>query len=92
MATHSGILAWRIHGQRSLVGYTPWGRRDSDMSGATQHAHISKGRTKKWTYVRYREQTCVCQAGDGEKEKNGEEGQKAQTSSYKINKFHSDLG
>ena len=27
MATHSSILAWRIHGQRSLVGYSPWGRR-----------------------------------------------------------------
>ena len=26
-ATHSSILAWRIHGQRSLVGYSPWGRR-----------------------------------------------------------------
>ena len=25
MATHSGILAWRIHGQRSLVGYGSWG-------------------------------------------------------------------
>ena len=25
MATHSGILAWRSHGQRSLVGYSPWG-------------------------------------------------------------------
>ena len=25
MATHSSILAWRIsHGQRSLVGYSPW--------------------------------------------------------------------
>jgi len=23
MATHSIILAWRIHGQRSLVGYSP---------------------------------------------------------------------
>ena len=23
MATHSSILAWRIHGQRSLVGYSP---------------------------------------------------------------------
>ena len=22
---HSHILAWRIHGQRSLVGYSPWG-------------------------------------------------------------------
>ena len=24
MATHSSILAWRIHGQRSLAGYRPW--------------------------------------------------------------------
>ena len=23
MATHFSILAWRIHGQRSLVGYSP---------------------------------------------------------------------
>ena len=31
-ATHSSSLAWRIHGQRSLAGYCPWGsqriRRD----------------------------------------------------------------
>ena len=25
MATHSGILAWR---QRSLAGYSPWGRKE----------------------------------------------------------------
>ena len=25
MATHSSILAWRFHEQRSLVGYSPWG-------------------------------------------------------------------
>ena len=24
MVTHSGILAWQSHGQRSLVGYSPW--------------------------------------------------------------------
>ena len=30
MATHSSILAWRIHGQRSLVGYSPQGRKESD--------------------------------------------------------------
>ena len=23
MATHSSILAWRTHGQRSLAGYSP---------------------------------------------------------------------
>ena len=34
MATHSSILAWRInpHGQRSLVSYCPWGRKESDMT------------------------------------------------------------
>ena len=25
MATHSSILAWKSHGQRSLVSYSPWG-------------------------------------------------------------------
>ena len=32
METHSGILAWRIHGQRSLVGYSPWGHKESDTT------------------------------------------------------------
>ena len=32
MATHPIILAWRIQGQRSLVGYSPWGRKESDMT------------------------------------------------------------
>ena len=31
MAPHSSILAWRIHGQRSLVGYSPWDRKELDM-------------------------------------------------------------
>jgi len=29
MATHSSVLSWRIHGQRSLVGYSPWGYKES---------------------------------------------------------------
>ena len=32
MATHSSILAWRIPGQRSLVGYSPQGRKESDTT------------------------------------------------------------
>ena len=28
MATHSSILAWRSHGQRSLAGYSPWGCKE----------------------------------------------------------------
>ena len=32
MATHSSILAWRIHGWRSLLGYSPRGRKESDTT------------------------------------------------------------
>ena len=33
MTTHSSILAWRHpHGQRSLVGYSPWGHNESDTT------------------------------------------------------------
>ena len=35
MATHSSILA---HGGRSLVGYSPWGRKESDM---TEQLHFT---------------------------------------------------
>ena len=28
MATHSSILALRVHGQRRLVGYSPWGCKE----------------------------------------------------------------
>ena len=35
MATHSSILGWGTHGERSLVGYSPWGLKESDMSEAT---------------------------------------------------------
>ena len=31
-AIHSSILAWRIHGQRSLAGYSPQGRKESDLT------------------------------------------------------------
>ena len=36
MAIHSGILAWKSHGQRSLVGHSPEGHKES---GRTEHAH-----------------------------------------------------
>ena len=32
MATHSSILAQEFHGQRRLVGYSPQGHKESDMS------------------------------------------------------------
>ena len=35
MATQSSILAWKIHGQRSLMGYSPWNGKQLDT---TEHA------------------------------------------------------
>ena len=32
MATHTSILAWKSHGQRSLVGYRTWGCKESDTT------------------------------------------------------------
>ena len=37
MATHSGILAGKFHGQRSLAGFSPWGHKELDT---TKRTHI----------------------------------------------------
>ena len=59
MATHSSILAWKCHGQRSLAGYSPRGRKQSDTLSAHTHTHtqccISFRCTAKWNSYR-----CVC--------------------------------
>ena len=41
--THSVFLPGESHGQRSLVGCRLWGRTESDMTEATQHAHTWMG-------------------------------------------------
>ena len=35
VATHSSMLAWRIPGQRSLVGYSPQGHKEQDTTEVT---------------------------------------------------------
>ena len=40
MAPHFSTLAWKIHGQRSLVGCSPWGRQESDTTERL-HFHSS---------------------------------------------------
>ena len=40
MAIHSSIPAWRIHGQRGLVGYSPWGHKESDATEVTELAVV----------------------------------------------------
>ena len=42
MATHSSILVWRIHGQKSLAGCSPWSCKDSDTSKQHTHTHTHK--------------------------------------------------
>ena len=37
-ATHSSILAGEFHGQRSLLGYSPWGRKEL---GTTEQLALS---------------------------------------------------
>ena len=41
MAAQSSILAWKFNGQKSLVGYSPWGHKESDMTEqhTRTHAH-----------------------------------------------------
>ena len=39
MAAPSGTLAGEPQGQKSLVGYSPWGRRESDT---TERRHFTK--------------------------------------------------
>ena len=41
MATHSSILAWRIYGVRSLLGYSPRGRKESDTT-ELPHFHFQE--------------------------------------------------
>ena len=40
MAAHSPALAWEEHGQRSLVGPSPWGHKELDRTEMTQHACV----------------------------------------------------
>ena len=45
MATHSSILAGKFHEQRSLVGYSPWGYKESDITkqlNTHTHTHTHK--------------------------------------------------
>ena len=50
MATHSSILAWKI--PWTVMGYSLWGRKESDITECTcacthTHTHTSKHTTEK---------------------------------------------
>ena len=51
MASHSSILAWRIPWTGSLADYSPWGRKESDMTERLTHTFsclILGSRLKCW--------------------------------------------
>ena len=46
MAPHSSILAGKSHGRRTLVGYSPWGHKESDKIERL-HFHFLSNLTEK---------------------------------------------
>ena len=44
MATHCSILAWRVHWQRSLVGYSPWDHKRVSHNLATKQQTYKNGK------------------------------------------------
>ena len=52
MAAHSSILIHReSHGQRSLVGYSPWGCKESDTTEQLSLSvyKLKKSQRRRWT-------------------------------------------
>ena len=51
MAIHSGTIAWKSHGQRILVGYSPWGHKESDTTERLHvlHIHVNSDPKRKET-------------------------------------------
>ena len=45
MDTHSVFWPEEFHGQRSLVGYSPWGHKESDMT-----ERLSKHTNQSWIF------------------------------------------
>ena len=45
LATHASILAGKSHGQRSLVGYSPWGYK------GVEHGLATKQQQQQYLYI-----------------------------------------
>ena len=49
MATHSSILAWRIPWTEEPGGYSPWGRKESDMTERLCPVSMGFSRQEYWS-------------------------------------------
>ena len=62
MAIHSSILAGEFHGQRSLVGYSPWDRKELDMIEQLTHTQFGKNNFTSLPHFLFRWEAvrCLC--------------------------------
>ena len=42
IATHSSFLSGKVHGQKSLAGYSPWGFKELDTTKCTHGMVMAK--------------------------------------------------
>ena len=42
MATTPVFLPGKSHGEKRLMGYNPWGHKETDMTEVTWHAHTRR--------------------------------------------------
>ena len=53
------FLPGESHGQRSLVGYSPWGCKGSERTEVTEHPHMMAAMMRMWTrYTLHRSVHC----------------------------------
>ena len=57
MATHSSILSGKSHGQRSLVGYSPWGCKELDTAVEKSWIRLSQEQARLRTHAAQRPTT-----------------------------------
>ena len=61
MATYCSILAWEFHRQRSLAGYSPWGRRVGHDWTTVTHSTLTQDSPRLlWTWSDEVDSTCYC--------------------------------
>ena len=53
MAAHSSTIAWKTPGWKSVVGYSPWGRKELDTTERLPFMHTYTD-THKYTYIQIR--------------------------------------
>ena len=57
IVAHSSILAWESHGQRNLVGYSPWGCRELNMAEQLSSSSAYLETRKIYVYILHERKT-----------------------------------